>query len=115
MRVVLVPLMLITSSLMMAFAWLGHLKYKATWSFAFALGASWLLVLPEYLLNVGATRWGHGAYTGAQMATMNLASGVVCVALVSRYFLDEPMGTRQLLGFALLVVSTYLIMSGEKP
>jgi hypothetical protein len=53
MRAVIVPLMLILSIPMVAFA------------------ASWMLVLPESLLNVGATRAGHGLCTGAQMATMH--------------------------------------------
>ena len=109
---VLVPLMLITSSIMMAFAWIGHLKYSDTWSFWTALGVSWLIVLPEYLLNVSATRMGQGIYSGAQMATFNLCSGVVCVALVSRFFLNEPLTVWQLLGFGLMFVSIILITAG---
>lgn len=108
---VLVPLMLLFSSSMMATAWLGHLRFKDDWSFWMALGASWLLVLPEYMLNVGATRLGHEIYTGAQMATIHLAGGVVCVAVVSRYVLDEPIGLRQVAGFALLIAAVWLIMS----
>ena len=107
--VVLVPIMLITSSIMMGMAWIGHLKYKAEWSFWVALGISWMVVLPEYLLNVGATRFGHGTYTGGQMAAMNLSSGVVCVALVSHFWLGEALGLRQLAGFALMVVAVLLI------
>ncbi len=99
---------------MMALAWLGHLRFKDSWSFWTALAVSWLIVLPEYLLNVAATRMGHGLYTGAQMATVHLAGGVVCVALVSRYVLGEDFGTRQALGFALLAVSILLIM-GKGP
>ena len=111
---VLVPLMLIASSTLMAFAWIGHLKYAQSWSFWTALGASWLIVLPEYLLNVSATRMGLGTYTGAQMASLNLCSGVICVAFVSRYFLGEPMGLRQFLGFALMCVAIVLI-TGSGP
>ncbi len=43
------------------------------------------------------------------MATFHLAFGVLCVALVSRFVLGEPVATRQLLGFALLVAGTVLI------
>jgi len=112
---VLVPLMLLFSSSMMAMAWLGHLRFKDDWSFWVALAASWLLVLPEYLLNVSATRMGHGLFTGAQMATIHLAGGVVCVALVSRYVLGEPLGARQLVGFALLIAAVWLIMGPAAP
>jgi uncharacterized protein len=102
--------MLLLSSSMMALAWLGHLKFKDSWSFWTALGVSWLIVLPEYLLNVGATRAGYGLYTGAQMATIHLAGGVVCVALVSRFALGEVFGLRQAAGFLLLALSVFLIM-----
>jgi len=105
-----VPFMLLLSSVLMAMAWLGHLRFKDTWTFWMALGASWFLVLPEYILNVTATRMGHGVYSGAQMATIHLAGGVVCVAGVSYFVLKEPMGLRQVAGFALLIVASWLIL-----
>jgi hypothetical protein len=107
--------MLFLSSILMAFAWIGHLKYEDTWSFWTALGVSWLIVLPEYLLNVSATRMGVGMYTGAQMASFNMASGVICVAVVSRYFLGEPWAMRQFVGFGLMVVSIFLIVGEQAP
>ena len=81
-------------------AWLGHLRIRH-YSFWIALALSWGIVLPEYLLNVGATRWGYGTYTGAQMAAFHLCAGVVCVALVSRFVLHETLSGMQLGGFAL--------------
>jgi len=110
---VLVPFMLLVSSTMMAFAWIGHLKWSDSWSFWTALGVSWTIVLPEYILNVLATRMGEGTYTGAQMAAFNMCTGVVCVALVSRFFLGEPMSGRQMLGFGLMVVAIILITGGS--
>ncbi|HHH29527.1 MAG TPA: small multidrug resistance protein, partial [Polyangiaceae bacterium] len=73
--------MLLLSSLLMAFAWLGHIRFRQR-SYYTALALSWLLVLPEYLLNIAAIRWGHGTYLGGEMAAINLCSGVFCVALV---------------------------------
>jgi uncharacterized protein (DUF486 family) len=101
--------MLLTSAIM-SLAWLGHLRFRSELTFWTALGASWLIVLPEYALNVAATRFGYGTYSGAQMASMHLAFGVACVALVSRFVLDEPLGARQAAGFALLALSTVLIV-----
>ena len=109
---ILVPLMLVTSSVLMAFAWIGHLKYSDTWSFWTALGLSWLIVLPEYVLNVSATRLGLDVYSGAQMATFNLCSGVVCVALVSRFYLKESLTVWQLVGFGMMGVAIILITGG---
>ncbi|HEY5330516.1 MAG TPA: DMT family protein [Acidobacteriaceae bacterium] len=36
---------------LMATAWLGHLKFGNGIGFWMALGASWPLMLPEYVLN----------------------------------------------------------------
>lgn len=101
--------MLFGSSLLMAFAWLGHIKLRTT-SFATALVASWFLVLPEYLLNIGAIRWGYGVYEGGEMAAMNLSFGVVCVALVARFFLREPLAKRQIAGFGLMALGVVLVV-----
>jgi uncharacterized protein (DUF486 family) len=109
MKSALVPVFMLLAAGLMSLAWLGHLRYRDSIGFWAALAASWLLVLPEYVLNVAATRWGYDTYSGAQMATFHLAFGVVCVALVSRFVLGEPLTARQLVGFALLVAGTVLI------
>ena len=109
MKLVLVPLMLLASSTLMAFAWLGHIRFRKK-GYALALVASWALVLPEYVLNVSAIRWGIGTYTGGEMAAINLSTGVVCVALVARYFLGEQLLPRQIAGFALMTLGVGLIV-----
>lgn len=93
----------------MALAWLGHLRFRDDIGFWTALVMSWLLVLPEYVLNVAATRFGYDTYTGAQMATFHLAFGVICVALVSRFVLEERLTPTQIVGFVLLALATILI------
>jgi uncharacterized protein (DUF486 family) len=108
--VVGVPALLALSSVVMALAWLGHLRFQH-WGYGKALLASWFLVLPEYLLNVFATRWGHGVYSGTQMAALNLSSGVVFVALVSHIVLREDLSRWQWAGFGLMIVSVGLIFS----
>jgi uncharacterized protein (DUF486 family) len=109
MKAVMVPVFMFLSSALMALAWLGHLRFRDQIGFWTALGASWLLVLPEYILNVAATRFGYGTYSGAQMASLHLAFGVVCVALVSRFVLDERISIVQGFGFALLALAILLI------
>lgn len=104
-----VPLMLFTSSVLMAFAWLGHIKFKHR-HVMIALVSSWLLVLPEYLLNVSATRWGVGTYQASEMAAMNLCTGVICVALVSNLFLGEALTHRKVLGFFLMAIAVVLVV-----
>lgn len=103
--------MLVGSSLIMAVAWLGHLRLKHELSFATATLFAWLLVLPEYALNIKALRAGYGLFSGGQMAALRLASGVVAVALVSRFVLDESLSPRKLLGFGVMMLSMVLIVS----
>ena len=109
----LIPIMLILSSAIMAMAWLGHLKYKEDLSFLMATLFAWLLVLPEYLLNVSAIRWGVGVYEPSEMAAMNLSSGIVFIALVSHFFLGEELSTQKYIGFGLMIIAMILI-SGSK-
>lgn len=109
MELYFVPLMLLVSSILMAFAWLGHIKFKEK-SFWVALVFSWLLVLPEYLLNVYAIRWGVGTYEPSEMAAMNLCTGVICIAFVSKLFLGEKLNTRKIFGFILMAISVVLVV-----
>ena len=108
---ILVPLMLCGSSVIMALAWLGHLRFKE-FPIYWTILATWIVVLPEYVLNVAAIRLGYGTLTGGYMATLNLCTGVVCVALVSRLVLDEPLTGQKLAGFALMAVAMVLVATG---
>lgn len=101
--------MLFASSLLMAFAWLGHIRYRRKGYF-FALLLSWFIVLPEYLLNISAIRWGFGTYQPSEMAAMNLSSGVVCVAIVAKLFLNEHLTRRQVSGFILMGFGVALVV-----
>ena len=108
-KIILVPLMIITSGAFMAVAWLGHLRIRYL-SFWIALALSWAIVLPEYILNVTATRYGYGTYSGAQMAAFHLTAGVVFVVLVSRLVLGERISSSQIVGFVFLAVAMLLIL-----
>jgi uncharacterized protein (DUF486 family) len=109
MKQILVPMMVVASGGFMALAWLGHLRFRER-GFWLALAMSWLIVLPEYLLNVAATRYGYGTFTGGQMAAMHLASGVLFVTLVSKYVLGEETGGQQYMGMAFLAIGMVLLM-----
>lgn len=102
-------MMIASSGAFMATAWLGHLRFKHL-SFWGALLMSWAIVIPEYVLNVSATRLGRGVFTGAQMGAVHLCSGVVCVAMVSRFVLGEPLTTPQLCGLVLLAIGMTLVL-----
>lgn len=108
-----VPPMIFLSGAFMAVAWLGHLRIKQ-YGFWIALAMSWAIVLPEYVLNVAATRYGYGTFTGAQMAAFHLCSGVMCVALVSRFILQESLSVLQLSGFGFLAIGMFLVLNGPR-
>ncbi|MBT8467948.1 MAG: DMT family protein, partial [Deltaproteobacteria bacterium] len=55
--------MLFVSSVIMALAWIGHIRFRHK-GYVLALIASWCLVLPEYILNVSAIRYGHEVFSG---------------------------------------------------
>ena len=105
----LVPVLILLASGLMAMAWMVHLRYRH-WTFRKALLVSWLLVLPEYVLNVWATRLGHSYYTGAEMAALHLSGGVIFVALLAHFLLDEALTRRQVAGFALMSVAIVIVL-----
>ena len=62
-------ILLFGSNVFMTLAWYGHLNYKAKPLLAVIL-ISWLIALPEYLLQVPANRMGHAVYSAAQLKTI---------------------------------------------
>jgi uncharacterized protein (DUF486 family) len=108
-----VPLMLAASSAIMALAWLGHIRFREELALVAATFLAWLLVLPEYGLNIAALRRGYGKYSGGEMAAFRLCSGVVWIALVSRFVLEEALTPYKLIGFVLMCVAMWLITSAR--
>ena len=111
---VAVPLMLLFSSAIMATAWLGHLRFKEELSFGMATLFAWLLVLPEYALNITALRLGYRKFTGGQMGAFRLCTGVFCIAIVSHYLLGEGLTPKKLAGFVIMSFSMILISNSNK-
>lgn len=106
---VVVPIMLLCSSAIMATAWLGHLRFKEDLSFAMATLFAWLLVLPEYALNIAALRLGYRKFTGGQMGAFRLCAGVACIAFVSHFVLGEDLTIFKLLGFGVMALAMVLV------
>ena len=106
--------MLVGSSSIMALAWLGHLSFKEQLSFATATLFAWLLVLPEYALNITALRMGIRHYRGGQMAAFRLCAGVVAVATVSRVVLGELFTPTKLIGFGIMFVAMAFVGFGRR-
>lgn len=101
-------LLLLASNVFMTFAWYGHLKYKSSplW---IAIAVSWLIALPEYLLQVPANRIGHAVYSAAQLKTLQEIITLVVFVVFSATYLGEPIRWNHLAGFTLIVLAAFLI------
>ena len=104
-------LLLLVSNVFMTFAWYGHLKYKSSPLWIVIL-ASWGIAFFEYCLAVPANRIGHGAYTAAELKTIQEIVTLTVFAGFSIWFLKEPLTVNHLVGFSLIVAGAYFIFKG---
>lgn len=66
-------LLLIASNVFMTFAWYFHLQKKQAWGLITAIAVSWLIALPEYILQVPANRVGSAVFTLPQLKILQEA------------------------------------------
>ncbi len=117
-KALITVLLLIGSNCFMTWAWYGHLK-KPGWSVLAAIGLSWLIAFPEYLLQVPANRIGHlsqgGPFTAAQLKIIQ--EGItLCVFIVfSTLVLKEKPRWNEGLAFMLVFAAVALAMIGREP
>ncbi len=80
--------LLIASNVFMTFAWYGHLKFKAAPLIA-VIAVSWLIALPEYVLQVPANRIGHGRFSAAELKTVQEVITLTIFMIFSVTYLGE--------------------------
>lgn len=105
----LAPIILLTASnIFMTFAWYGHLKYKSAplW---IAVILSWGIAFFEYCLAVPANRYGHAAYSTAELKTIQEVITLAVFALFSVAYLKEPVTINHVIGFALIIAGAYFV------
>ena len=102
------PLLLCLSNVFMTFAWYGHLKFRSSPLFV-AIIVSWGIAFFEYCLAVPANRIGYGAYSAAQLKTMQEAITFTVFVLFSFFYLHEGVSLSQLAGFGLIVAGAALV------
>jgi uncharacterized protein (DUF486 family) len=100
--------LLFLSNIFMTFAWYGHLKFKeqALW---IVILASWGIAFFEYCLQVPANRIGHGAFSAAQLKTIQEIITLVVFAGFSVWYLHEPIRWNHLVGFCLIALASFFI------
>jgi uncharacterized protein (DUF486 family) len=93
--------LLTLSNVFMTAAWYGHLRYKhaALWKVVLA---SWLIAGFEYCLQVPANRWGHGAFTAAQLKVLQEAITLVVFVGFAWLWLGERLRWNEAAAFVLV-------------
>lgn len=97
-------MLLALSNCFMTVAWYGHLRHKnlPLWT---AILVSWLIALPEYMLQVPANRFGHGAFSAPQLKILQevLSIGVFVVFCLA--YLGEPIRWNHGVAFLLVLAA----------
>ncbi len=103
------PIVLLTiSNVFMTFAWYGHLKFKdsALW---LVILVSWGIALFEYIFQVPANRFGHSAYSAAQLKTIQEVISLTVFAVFSVLYLKEEFRWNYAVGFALILAAVFVV------
>ena len=104
--------LLVCSNVFMTFAWYGHLKYKAAPIWAAVL-VSWGIAFFEYWLAVPANRIGHGAYSAAELKTMQEVITLAVFAAFSVLYLKEAIAWNHIVGFGLIAAGAFFVFYGR--
>jgi len=109
--------LLICSNIFMTFAWYGHLKFKS-WPLWMAIGVSWLIALPEYLLQVPANRIGHvnfgGPLSAPQLKIIQEAITLVVFTVFALTVLKERPKFTDYAGMALVFAGVAVSVLGGR-
>ena len=110
--------LLVLSNTFMTFAWYYHVKQRA-WPLLVAIGVSWLIALPEYVLQVPANRYGHvdhgGPFTLAQLKVVQEAVTLVVFTAFAYLVARERLRVQDFVAFGLVFLAVIVSMSGRAP
>lgn len=117
-KALITVLLLIGSNCFMTWAWYGHLK-KTGWTIPVAIGISWLIAFPEYLLQVPANRIGHisqgGPFTAAQLKILQEAITMTVFIVFAILVLKERPRWNEGVAFVLIFAGVVVAMMGRAP
>ncbi|HVE14119.1 MAG TPA: DMT family protein [Elusimicrobiota bacterium] len=106
-------LLLVGSNCFMTAAWYGHLRYKSRALWVVIL-TSWLIALPEYMLQVPANRFGHGTFTAPQLKIIQEAISITVFIAFCLAYLKEPIRWNYAVSFVLMLAAVAVAML-DKP
>lgn len=93
----------------MTIAWYGHLRHKSSALWLVILG-SWLIALPEYMLQVPANRWGHGYFSAPQLKIIQEAISIAVFIVFCAAYLREPIRWNHIGAFSLVLIAVGLAL-----
>jgi uncharacterized protein (DUF486 family) len=124
--------LLICSNAFMTIAWYGHLKFK-TAPLLMAILASWLIALPEYMLQVPANRyghvdadelaatgpidsgprrrWWHAQFTAPQLKILQEIITIAVFVVFNFLWLKEKIRFTDWAAFALIILAVFVMMA----
>lgn len=97
-------LLLLASNVFMTAAWYGHLRFKSKALWVVVL-VSWLIALPEYMLQVPANRIGHGAFTAPQLKILQEGISIAVFCVFCLFYLKEPIRWNYAVSFLLILAA----------
>jgi uncharacterized protein (DUF486 family) len=117
-RIVTTVGLLIGSNTFMTFAWYYHVQKKEAWPLWIAIAASWLIALPEYILQVPANRFGHisggGPFTLGQLKIIQEAITLVIFLLFTMFVAKERIRPNEFIAMGLIMAGVVIGMMGRK-
>jgi uncharacterized protein len=106
--------LLLASNLFMTLAWYGHLKFKEA-PLLLTILASWGIAFFEYCLQVPANRWGHGAFSAAQLKGIQEILSLSVFAVFSLLYLGEAVRWNHVAAFMLIIAAAFLLFYQPSP
>lgn len=116
-QIIRTVLLLVASNAFMTFAWYYHVKQKG-WTLLMAIGISWLIALPEYILQVPANRYGHvdhgGPMTLPQLKILQEGITLVVFTVFTLAIAREKLRINDLLAMGLIFAAVAVSWYGKK-
>lgn len=116
-RVALTVLLLACSNTFMTFAWYYHVK-KPGWGLLLAIGVSWMIALPEYILQVPANRYGHvahgGVFTLPQLKILQEAITLIVFTVFVVLVAKERVRIHDAVAMGLVMAAVVVSMMGRR-
>ena len=104
-------LLLLGSNIFMTFAWYGQLgeMSRPVW---LAVLIAWGIAFFEYCLVIPANLIGYGAYSAAELKTLQEVITLIIFAGFAVFWLGEKLTLNHLVGFGLIATGAFFIFKG---